>query len=222
MKYFYLHIIALIWCLLLLAAMTFKVHLERDYPYMDRPIEALDCKLTYFPNTFYLKHHQLGSFLSKDSLFILDQYVHKDSGRVKISRKELKNIQLSFSFIHQARNSQGLYTPWRAANEEGILIGRRIPLTIRNVSTQQVFGPFSASSQPPYEFEFLWGFDHIVQTLGSGIFAIELHVKDADIPFHHKERVAELFSPKFYPSYTFYIEIPAYSEKIINEKVRNE
>ena len=139
-----------------------------------------------------------------------------------ISRKELKHIQLSFSFIHQARNSQGLHSPWRAANEGGILLGKRIPLTIQHMDTQQVFGPFWASSRSPYEFEFLWGFDRIVQTLGAGTFAIEIHVEDADIPFHHKERVGELFSPEFYPSCTFYIEIPTYSEKMSNEKVRSE
>ena len=60
MKYFYLHIIALIWCLLLLAAMTFKVHLERDYPYMDQPIEALDIELAYFPNTFLPEASSIG------------------------------------------------------------------------------------------------------------------------------------------------------------------
>ena len=210
MKYLYLHLFGLLWCLTLFAAMSFKVYLERDYPYMDHPIEAVAFELLYYPNSHYPLHREIGSLEKKDSVFVLNSYRHLDSGLVQIRREQMENIQLNFSFIHQDSNSSSQFSPWRSANEGGLLLGTLVPVYLRHLDTDREMGPFQAISQAPHQFKFTWGFKEVADSLEPGSYALRLAINEADIPFHRRKQVEALFSPNFFPNYIIYLEVPEY------------
>ncbi len=175
---------------------------------MDHPIEAIVTELCYFPNSDYPKHKEIGSLYKKDSVFVLNSYLRKDSGRVEINREQIENIQLSFFFIHQAPKGSSPSSPWHSANEGGLLLGTVVPIYLTHCASGWEMGPFRAISQAPYQFEFTWGLKEIANSLEPGSYSLRLAINEADIPFHRRKQVEALFSPNFFPHYLMYLEVP--------------
>ncbi|MEM6632485.1 MAG: hypothetical protein AAF694_22635 [Bacteroidota bacterium] len=207
MRYFYIHLLALLWCFALFGAMAFRVYLERDYPYMKEPIETLNYWIGYYPDTAYAKGEELGVLGLRDSVFVLDHFIYEGS-KFLVPPVFIERMQLNFAFVHQAAYSRSLTDPWRIANEGGLLLGTRIPLYIQHLSSHKTYGPYYAQSQAPHQFEFHWGFKEVVAKLPSGRYALRLAIEEADIPPLRRKLVQSLFSPTYYPGYEMYFEIP--------------
>ena len=207
MKYFYIHLFALLWCFVLFGAMAFQVYLERDYPYMDQPIETLNYWIGYYPDTLHMKGKELGVLALRDSVFVLDHFVYEGS-KFEVHPTFINRMQLNFAFVHEAPHSRSLTDPWRIANEGGLLLGTRIPIYVQQLASLKEYGPYYARSQPPHQFEFHWGLHEVVDKLVPGKYKIRIAVEEADIPTLRKKLVEGLFSPSYYPDYPIYIEVP--------------
>jgi len=178
---------------------------SRSYRYQDQPIEALNYWIGYYADTTCNKGADLGTIPLTNGQFRLDYYIpHNTTASVSISA--IDRIQLNFAFRHHAPNAQSASNPWRVANQHGKLLGTDVPIDIRNKASREVLGTLTARSHSPHYFEFALKLGKALASLPAGEYQLVIRLDQTRLA--QKKQKAELFAPKYYPTYVLECVIP--------------